>query len=47
MNPEVQAVIDAWTVPGPVPNYHYYMQEKLRREWPILTKALDALAGKR
>lgn len=34
-------VIKAWTDPGPVPAYHYAMQDKLRREWPALAGALD------
>jgi hypothetical protein len=39
----VRAVIAAWTVPGPVPDYHRRMQNKLRQGWPALANALDAL----
>ena len=42
----VQAVIDAWTVEGPVPEYHRAAQDRLRRDWPVLADALDALAGR-
>lgn len=38
----VQAVLDAWTDPGPVPAYHQMMQYRLRTEWPVLAIALDA-----
>lgn len=36
-------VHDAWTHPGPHPDYHHQAQETLRRQWPALAKALDAL----
>jgi hypothetical protein len=37
-------VIEAWTVPGKSPDYHSWMQRKLRREWPVLGAALDVAA---
>lgn len=40
---EIQAVIDAWTVPGPQPEYHYAAQRRLRIEWPALAQALDKM----
>jgi hypothetical protein len=43
--PEVRRVIAAWTSPGPVPEYHAQWVERLRREWPTLANALDALAA--
>lgn len=42
---EVQDVIRAWNVPGPVPEYHYAAQRRLRIEWPALAQALDMLAA--
>lgn len=43
---EVLAVLDAWTDPGPMPRYHREMQAKLRREWPVLARALDAATAR-
>lgn len=37
----LEAVQDAWTDAGPVPDYHEHMQYKLRRDWPTLADALD------
>lgn len=39
----VLAVLEAWTEPGPVPEYHRAMQDELRRRWPALATALDTL----
>ena len=39
-----QPVIDAWNNPGRRPDIHAKFQAKLRREWPVLAQALDALA---
>jgi hypothetical protein len=36
-------VHDAWTHPGPRPDYHRQAQDTLRRQWPRLANALDAL----
>lgn len=40
----VADVVAAWTVQGPAPDLHRSMQARLRREWPILARALDKLA---
>lgn len=45
MNPAVEAVVKAWTDPGPVPEYHRKAQWDLWSEWPVLAKALDELAA--
>lgn len=37
----LKAVHSAWTVAGPVPEYHEHMKFKLRRDWPTLADALD------
>lgn len=39
----IEAVVQAWVNQGPVPGYHRHMQSKLRKEWPVLAKALEAL----
>lgn len=38
------AVQRAWTVPGRRPDVHARAQGALRRQWPALADALDALA---
>lgn len=40
----IKEIDNAWNNPGPVPSYHYAMQNKLRREWPTLANALDKLS---
>ncbi len=35
----------AWTVPGPNPAYHRQQKDRLRREWPKLYQALEALSA--
>jgi hypothetical protein len=40
----VKKVIDAWLVEGPSPALHKYMQQKLKRDWPVLGKAIEKLA---
>lgn len=40
---ELEKVKDAWNNPGRVPGYHRKMQNKLRKEWPVLAAALDRL----
>lgn len=43
-NPDVlRAIKEAWMSPGPVPEYHEQIKEKLRKEWPVLANALEAL----
>lgn len=41
--PLINAVYDAWRDPGPYPEYHKEFQDRLRREWPTLAKALDRM----
>ena len=41
---DVQAVVNAWIVSGTSPQYHNYMKDRLKREWPILANALETLA---
>ena len=36
-------VFNAWNDQGINPTYHERMRNQLRREWPVLAKALDAL----
>lgn len=36
-------VINAWRIPGRNHKYHHEMQDKLRKKWPVLAKALDRL----
>lgn len=37
----LEAIQAAWLDAGPVPEYHEHMKYKLRRDWPVLAKALD------
>lgn len=39
----VQAVINAWTVEGINPRHHRVAQARLRKEWPTLANAIEAL----
>lgn len=39
----VERVRRAWTDPGPQPEYHRRKQAELRRDWPALAIALDAM----
>ena len=39
----VDRVIHAWTDPGERPIYHRAWQSRLRRDWPVLARALDGL----
>lgn len=39
----VRAVVQAWTVPGRRPDIHRAAQDKLKREWPTLAEAIEAL----
>lgn len=41
----VDAVLCAWTVPGPVPAYHAAMQQQVRDAMPLLARALDRAAN--
>jgi hypothetical protein len=40
----VKKVIDAWLVEGANPAFHKMMKEKLKREWPVLARAIENLA---
>jgi hypothetical protein len=40
---DVDRVWRAWNDPGPVPEVHRAAQDRLRRDWPALAGALDAL----
>jgi hypothetical protein len=44
-DPAVIRTIAAWVVPGPRPDIHAEAQDRLRREWPALAGALDALTA--
>jgi hypothetical protein len=43
----IQAIINAWVVSGRNPEYHKHMQNKLRKDWPILVKAIEELVKNR
>ena len=45
--PPLEAVLAAWTDPGPVPFWHRMQQENLRLSMPLLAHALDRLAAER
>lgn len=34
-------IIKAFTVQGPVPAYHEYVKNGLKKEWPVLYRAID------
>lgn len=38
---DLERIKDAWNDSGIAPGYHQKMQNKLRREWPVLAAALD------
>ena len=40
----VQQIVDAWNNPGVNPRYHADMKAKLKKEWPTLAYAVEALA---
>lgn len=39
----VDNIVRAWKVPGPRPDIHWREQERLRRKWPTLAKAIEEL----
>jgi hypothetical protein len=39
------AVVKEWAAPGEVPAFQEMKRNELRRDWPALTAALDALAA--
>lgn len=44
LDDQTRAVLAAWRVPGSHPDHHRGMQRQLRRDWPVLAQALDAMA---
>jgi hypothetical protein len=43
MSEAVDAVVRAWVDPGVRPDVHAHAQAALRREWPVLARAIEAL----
>lgn len=46
----IQAVVDAWTIPGISPEYHAKWQERLKAPsedggWPVLARAIERLVA--
>lgn len=39
--PALTAARLAWSEPGANPNHHHLMKEQIRRDWPLLARALD------
>ena len=39
----VEQLVKAWCDAGPVPEYHYAHMDRLRREWPMLARAIEAV----
>ena len=39
--PALEAALQAWTTPGPVPGYHEAMKRNVRLAMPLLARALD------
>lgn len=42
--PPLEAIIRAWTEPGPRPDWHRRAQDEVRRAMPTLAHALDKAA---
>lgn len=45
--PPLEAIVKAWTEPGPSPYWHRTAQDQVRRAMPVLARALDRAAGQR
>ena len=45
--PPLDAIVKAWTVPGPHPDWHRRAQNEVRRAMPTLARALDEAAKQR
>lgn len=43
MHAAVEAVVNAWAVSGPHPEYHRFEQARLGRKWPTLQTAITNL----
>lgn len=39
----VDRILNAWVVKGPNPAYHRCIKAQLKRDWPTLVSAIDAL----
>ena len=42
-NDQILAIFKAWNDAGVNPYYHETWKDKIRRDWPVLAKALDGL----
>lgn len=42
--PPAEAVVQAWTSPGPRPDWHHACVAEVRAAMPLLARALDRLA---
>lgn len=42
-----RAALMAWTEPGAQPKHHEAMRKRVRREMPLLARALDRMADER
>lgn len=40
---EERAIVSAWKVEGRSPEYHREQVKRLRRDWPVLVAAIEAL----
>jgi hypothetical protein len=45
--PVLEAIWQAWTIPGYNPNWHELMRRNVRRDMPVLARALDRLEAER
>jgi hypothetical protein len=43
MEPEIQKVIDVWTIEGKCPEYHKAQKKILKKNWPTLYNAIIEL----
>lgn len=43
MTPAIEALVRAWTDPGPVPEVHAAAQRRLWQTWPTLAGAIEDL----
>lgn len=41
--PAAEAVVLAWVVPGHAPRYHRDMQDLVRKQMPVLARAIERL----
>ena len=45
--PHLDAIVEAWTTPGPRPTWHRRAQDEVRKAMPVLAHALDRAARER